>query len=194
MAVPVKQCDHAFQELGPLAGPPQSSRACRCWRPGFSWVQSRILLGPVLKFWRLWELFFYIRFTNCCCSNAAPVRLSGDARVNAGKRWEGVSPSPAPRRAPLVQSRALCPCLLFLLQRLHWSLPGSPLLMSELEGHPYSWVIPAPNFLWFQAWDQDSELKSKLTQNIVWKQRVLPTLWTMNLIPWAQPYPGLYGV
>ena len=43
-----------------------------------------------------------------------------------------------PRQALWLSPCALCPrFLLVLLQRLHWSCAESPLLMSELEAHPY---------------------------------------------------------
>ena len=93
--------------------------------------------------------------------NAAPVLWRRtDENKEMVRGLLTTAPAPASARPLWFGPHALCPSLLFLLQRLHWSLPRNPLLVSEPETHPSGWVIPFSNLLWFQDCDQDSELKA----------------------------------
>lgn len=93
-------------------------------------------MGPVFRFWKLQEECSYIRFTGCHCCKAGTVLVSGDAQVKT-EMVRGLLTLP-PRQALWFSPCALCPSfLLVLLQRLHWSCAEGPLLMSELEAHPY---------------------------------------------------------
>ena len=105
---PCKQPDSAFQELGPLAGPSQKSRACSSLASWDLLGPVEVLLGPVFRFWKLLQESSCIRFTSFCFSKAAPVLLSGDAGVNTGKSWMGRGLLTLPQcQARLVQPQ--CP-------------------------------------------------------------------------------------
>ncbi|XP_026900455.2 F-box only protein 27 isoform X1 [Acinonyx jubatus] len=57
MPVPIQQWNNnvCFQNLGPLARPSHEPRTCTSWHPGYSRIHSRVLLGPLFRFWKLLE-------------------------------------------------------------------------------------------------------------------------------------------
>lgn len=131
------------------------------WYSENSWVQARVLLGPVFKFQKLLEESSSIRSTYCCCSTEG--RLAGESMS-----WRGLLITPRPCCSAPVPSAHL----LFLLQG--FLVPLREALSSSLNLNLILMVgkIPATlggkfNLLRLQGWDRVSLLKANyLKKNV----------------------------